>query len=236
MSETDTFTGRRYDIVAWSRGHETVLYEEFGSYQGEWLLVSFKDGLYYIWKGYYGSCSGCDSYESWNGYDSNGITREKAMEFAKDYEHFLEVPRETIISLIGKDKLLEIFPANIRTEFSDVSIEDVVGEIGLTIKLRENVAVTPADIVACKNQELGQMALKRYGYEKFIADAGADTVSESGESRLLNVHGIMFVSVKDSSTARRYLLRVPPDMKACDEAIAWTFGMKASEYQPLIET
>lgn len=233
MSETETFEGRRYDIVAWALGHETVLYEEFGSYQGEWLLVSFNDGLYYIWKGYYGSCSGCDSYEA-KGLGSE-TTRERAKEFAKDYDHFLEVPRETILKLIAGRKLLEIFPANIRDDLG-APIEDVVGEIGLTIKLRENVDVTPADIVACKNQELGQMALKRYGYEKFIADAEAEIVSSSGESNLLNVHGIKFVSVKDSSTSRRYLLRVPPGMEKCEEAIAWTFGMKAAEYQPEVET
>jgi hypothetical protein len=236
MSVTETFEGRRYDIVAWARGHETVLYEEFGSFSGEWLLVSFKDDLYYIWKGYYGSCSGCDSYEAEMSYDREKITREKALDFAKDYDHFLEVPRETILKLIAGRGLLEIFPANIRTEFHVASIEDVVGEISLTIKLRENVDVTPADIVACKNQELGQMALKRYGYEKFIADAGATTISQDGESRLLDVHGIRFVSVKDSSTARRYLLRVPPAMQRCQEAIAWTFGMKENEYRPEVET
>ena len=38
------------------------------------------------------------------------------------------------------------------------------------------------------------------------------------------------VKVKDSTTGEIYLLRVPPTMKTCKEAVAWTFGMTAEEY------
>jgi hypothetical protein len=35
------------------------------------------------------------------------------------------------------------------------------------------------------------------------------------------------------STGRDYVLRVPPTMNSAREAVAWTFGMKAEEYQPI---
>lgn len=39
-------------------------YKEFGSYQGDWLaLVTYKGKTGFI-HGYYGSCSGCDSFQS----------------------------------------------------------------------------------------------------------------------------------------------------------------------------
>jgi hypothetical protein len=39
----------------------------------------------------------------------------------------------------------------------------------------------------------------------------------------------------DGST-KRYALRVPPTITRAREAVAWTFGMKEREYQPLKES
>jgi Domain of unknown function (DUF6745) len=36
-------------------------------------------------------------------------------------------------------------------------------------------------------------------------------------------------------TDKFYMLQVPPTTTTCQEVIAWTFQMKADEYQPLIE-
>ena len=33
-----------------------------------------------------------------------------------------------------------------------------------------------------------------------------------------------------------YLLRVPPHMKTCKQAVAWTFGLEEIEYNPVKET
>ena len=35
---------------------------------------------------------------------------------------------------------------------------------------------------------------------------------------------------------KHYFIRVPPDMKDAEEAVAWTFGMKKGEYVPALET
>ncbi len=46
---------------------------------------------------------------------------------------------------------------------------------------------------------------------------------------------IVAVHVTCPSTGHEYLLRVPPTMTRCDEAVAWTFGMNADKYAPVVE-
>jgi len=45
-------------------GAEIISFKEFGSYQGEWMAMVRFNGETGIVQGYYGSCSGCDSYEA----------------------------------------------------------------------------------------------------------------------------------------------------------------------------
>lgn len=47
---------------------------------------------------------------------------------------------------------------------------------------------------------------------------------------------IMAVEVVDPSTKMVYLLIVPPSVQSCQEAVAATFGIRASEYRPDIES
>ncbi|HEX7380479.1 MAG TPA: hypothetical protein VF278_25420 [Pirellulales bacterium] len=45
------------------------------------------------------------------------------------------------------------------------------------------------------------------------------------------------VVVRCPSTGQQYVLRVPPNMRTCRQAIAWTAGFDdAEKYQPLLET
>jgi hypothetical protein len=44
-----------------------------------------------------------------------------------------------------------------------------------------------------------------------------------------------YVQVLDNSTGREYYLRVPPSIHRADEAVAWTFGLSAQDYQPVQE-
>jgi hypothetical protein len=231
---TETFQGGRYSIVAWANDQETLYYHEFGSYQGEWLLASFDDENYFIWKGGYGSCSGCDHYESEVGYDPP--TKEKAKEFAEDYQPFLEVPRDTMINIVRGGKMLDIMPANIRDEYSEVDIEEASIDISVTIAVREGLQVTAKDVMSVSNAELQQQALAYLTYDKFLVDVQPETIDQSGEDSLLKHENMVFLSLKDSSTDRRYFLRVPPDESTVKGAVAWTFGMNESQYDPIIET
>lgn len=52
---------------------------------------------------------------------------------------------------------------------------------------------------------------------------------------------LIMLKVKNSSpepdgTFKDYWLRVPPTMRTAKEAVAWTFGLTASQYQPELET
>jgi len=43
--------------------------------------------------------------------------------------------------------------------------------------------------------------------------------------------------VFDPSTARQYVLRVPPDMTSCRQAAAWVAGFdNPDDYRPVVET
>jgi hypothetical protein len=245
MSTTETFKGNSYEIVAWARGQEPLLFEQFGSYQGEWLLLSYKDGEYQIYKDYYGSCSGCDSWEAWDGHDMRDDdynlippTREKAMEFAKDYKSFIEIPAATAAKLAKNGTFIKVLPANIRDSYGmeDANIDAWAKDAELIIKLKEGLKITKDDILSCRNQEVKQKALKQFGYEQFVEETGSKELDRTGEDALIDVGGVIFLSVKDSSTDRRYLLRVPDNMKRVRQAKAWTFNVSEAEYAPLIET
>ena len=57
--------------------------------------------------------------------------------------------------------------------------------------------------------------------------------SEASPVRFLRVVN----STPESDGSRKdYFLCVPPTMQTCAEAVAWTFGMEASDYKPIQET
>lgn len=222
--------------IAYANSSEIVYYEQFGSYQGDWLLVTKDLENYYIYKDYYGSCSGCDSYEatfSW----SEEKTDEKVKEFAKDYKPFAIVPTLTMRNLVQNGTLKQIFPKNIRGEYDgDIDWMNIEADISLSVKMDAKLPIHAIDILTAKNQETRQRGLKEMGYEKFVDEAKPETLDVDNENSLLKIDDIVLAYVKDSSTPRKYLLRVPPHMRRVKEAIAWTFGKSESEYQPIKET
>jgi len=98
------------------------------------------------------------------------------------------------------------------------------------------------DIIHCKNAEIRRLLLERFGYEKFLEELKGIIIHEDGTSKLIKLgwhekeEPIKLVKVKDASTNRWYILRVPSNVKTCREAIAWTFKLKEEEYNPLKET
>lgn len=240
MSEIEKFEGRRYEIYAWFLGHKIITYVEFGSYQGEWAMVSADDSQYFIWKGHYGSCSGCDSFESeMRGYDDDQPwTRDnpKVIEFCKGERPTIEIPKDTMKNLVISGNMKTVFPANFRDEYSEIDLDRLVDDTIFEVKLREGMDITVSDVIACKNQETKQRMLRHVGYERFVEEAKPDVLDRDGENQLLRVGDIVFAYVKDSSTPRRYLLRVPPQMVRVKQAIAWTFDVPEHLYSPLVES
>lgn len=215
-----------------------MFYRQYGSYRGEWLMMTRGESAYQIIKDSYGSCFGCDSYGVTFGWNGPALTRENetVRKFCEEYKPFAEVPIATMINLVKNGTLRQILPKNVQDYGGDINYDETCADIALNVKLIEKQDFTATDILACTNAELQQEALKLYGYERFLADVKADTLHTDGENTLVSVGEIKFVSVKDASTNRRYLLRVPPQMKRTKEAIAWTFGLDESQYKPSIET
>lgn len=100
-----------------------------------------------------------------------------------------------------------------------------------------NENTTAQEVLTAKNAEIRRYLIKRIGYEKIKEDVGAELIHEDGTSQLLKFNtGEQYVKVKDSSTDREYLIYVPNNIKSCKQGIAWTFGLREDEYNPIIET
>ena len=88
--------------------------------------------------------------------------------------------------------------------------------------------------------------MERMGNERFFQGAEAQVVDvdrdAGGERRLLRVgmgwnEALVCLSVHCPSTGRRYLLRVPPTVRTCRQAVALTAGFDdPAAYRPLVET
>ena len=106
--------------------------------------------------------------------------------------------------------------------------------------------ITVAEVLAERNAELRRVLLERFGFERFMREAGAAVVDQDrdpgGERQLLRLklegdEDLVCVSVSCPSTRRRYLLRVPPTTRTCRQAVAWTAGFSdPNQYRPLVET
>jgi hypothetical protein len=107
--------------------------------------------------------------------------------------------------------------------------------------------ITADEVLAEENVELRRAMLDSMGFERFLNQAGADVLdtdrdTAGGERTLLRVplkndEDLVCVSVRCPSTRRQYLLRVPPTMKSCRQAVAWTAGFDdAKDYRPTVET
>ncbi len=106
------------------------------------------------------------------------------------------------------------------------------------------------------NAEMRRMLLERMGMDRFVAEgkpAVLDSDSDRGGPRVLlrivpdyQNHAMeqetkeaeeVFLQVRDPSTGRGYILRVPPTMTTCHQAAAWIAGFEnPDDYHPDVET
>jgi hypothetical protein len=102
------------------------------------------------------------------------------------------------------------------------------------------------DIQAQANVELRRVMLESYGFDRYLRDAGATRVHEDdtgtlwraefGDDQPLVMVEVVNATPEPDGTHRTYWLRVPPTVGSAREAVAWTFGLRASRYRPLRET
>src|SRR3990172_4705638 len=97
-----------YTMVAEARGQRVLWFRMFGSYQGEWLLLSRDEDLYYLWRDSYGSCSGCDALQGHFDYSGDDLTPEspKVQEFIANYSPFLEMRPEAALGIAEREENL----------------------------------------------------------------------------------------------------------------------------------
>lgn len=103
-----------------------------------------------------------------------------------------------------------------------------------------------AEILAERNAEVRRVMIERVGYERFLERADAKILDRDsdrgGERRLLRIdidgdEPLVCVSVRCPSTKHHFVLRVPPHMTTCHQAIAWTAGYDDPRlYKPAVET
>ena len=106
--------------------------------------------------------------------------------------------------------------------------------------------LTGAEVLAEPNTEVRRVMIERVGFEKFLREVNAEVIDKDrdpgGERRLLRVpladdEPIVVVSVICPSTGRQYIVRVPPTMRTCRQAVAWTAGFdNPDDYAPVAET
>jgi len=125
------------DMIAQLQNKKLIDYIEFGSYSGDYIVVLDDGDNVELWKGHYGSCSGCDWLES-EDEDSDGkwmrddysysISEEKAIEYLKGEKSFATIPKETVLR-VSPEVLAQMLPANVRDEmynFEPVEFSDKI--------------------------------------------------------------------------------------------------------------
>lgn len=111
--------------------------------------------------------------------------------------------------------------------------------------------VTLKEVLAHKNTEVRYVGMKVIGLDKILGMPTTKVIHKDtdqfGKERILFQipkvfdEPTLYVKVVNSTpepdgTFKDYFLCVPPTMKTCLEAVAWTNYMKAEEYQPSQES
>ena len=106
--------------------------------------------------------------------------------------------------------------------------------------------ITGHDVLKTSNTEVRRVMLERIGLERFVSDVRPQVLDKDtdpgGPRRLLRIplrddEDLVCLAVGCPSTAREYLLRVPPTITGCHQAAAWIAGFDdPSDYAPLAET
>lgn len=94
--------------------------------------------------------------------------------------------------------------------------------------------------------EVLHATIELLGHEHFLSAARAKLVQEDDFGRLYRIHyydyeplllvEVMNATPEQDGFVRRHLLRVPPEVETAQEAVAWSFGRRTKEYDPVVQT
>jgi hypothetical protein len=108
--------------------------------------------------------------------------------------------------------------------------------------------LTAEQILTEPNAEVRRVMIEKIGYERFMALVNPEVLDEDFEPtgnprRLLSVElandpdgVIVVVELQCTTTGKMYYLRVPPTMRTCLQAVAWTADMSPEDYVVLMES
>ena len=102
-------------------------------------------------------------------------------------------------------------------------------------------SITAATINAETNQEVRRVMVERYGFDRYIADSGAKPLGADDVGELYEIDERRVVRVLNSTpepdgSVKTYTLKGSMRATTARESVASTFGLKAIDYQPVIET
>jgi len=122
------------DMLGKVQGKPCIVFECFGSYSGDWVAVLDSGRNIELWKGYYGSCSGCDFLEAEKDtWQSEEISDEKARNFFKEDKAFLTISKQDVRTMTLKE-FNSIFPANVRKDMYDFEDKRLFDAVKLAVK------------------------------------------------------------------------------------------------------
>ncbi len=231
-----------YTMVAEARGQRVLWYRQFGSYQGEWLLMSCDDSMFYVYKGWYGSCSGCDAIQHTFDGDVDPAS-EEVQKFIADYPSFLEMRREAAVRVVRANdgNLTPVLPKNQRTWGVDEGPDDLIGRQLALVVLAETGEISATEILELDNMETRRTAIEHYDAQRFRDEVGGRLIDRDGPDELWHVErpdveDYAFLYLKDGSTDRRYVLRVDPVHETVLAARAASFGIPPERFTLAVET
>jgi hypothetical protein len=109
-------------------------------------------------------------------------------------------------------------------------------------------SLTVEQILKENNQEVRRVGLEIYGFERMVEEGYFKVLHHDRKTRakllsfsLPDEDPVVVVQVFNGTPEpdghhKAYFLKVPPTMKTCQEAIAWTFYMDEKDYHPIKET
>ena len=112
--------------------------------------------------------------------------------------------------------------------------------------IEDRNSINPHRITSESNAEIRRVMLDIFGQARYLQESGAkkvqsDRFGELYRQELVDDEPIVMVRVTNSTpepdgSVKPYFLRVPPEIRTAEQAVAWTFGKEPGAYAPAVET
>jgi hypothetical protein len=102
--------------------------------------------------------------------------------------------------------------------------------------------ITAAKIKEETNQEIRRCMIDRFGAERFISECGGKLLNTDKHGKLWGDDNdwraveVLNGTVEPDGERKKFFLTVPPTCRTAKEAVAWTYGLEATEYREEVRT